>query len=71
MFLVDFGGVFGTLDLRKLVSRISEVLIFKNSSFSCLGCLFVDFVTFWDALGARFGSKHGAKMRSKFDQKVE
>ena len=35
-FLVDF-GVFGTLDPRKLVSRVSEVLIFKNSSFSCLG----------------------------------
>ena len=69
-FLVDFGGVFGTLDPRKLVSRVSEVLISKKSCFSCLGGLVVDNVTFWDAFGNNVGNQLGARIGSKIIQKI-
>ena len=59
--LAEFGGVSGTLGPSRWVFRVSEVLIFKNSSFSCLGWLFVDFVMFWGALGSHFGNQNGAK----------
>ena len=32
-FLVDFGGVFGTLDLQKWVCGVSDVLFYKKSHF--------------------------------------
>ena len=65
-FLVDFWGVCGTLDPLKWMSRISEVLISKVLTFSCLGWLFGDFVTFWDAFGKNFGSQSATNMTSHF-----
>ena len=40
---MDFGGVLGTLDLQKSVSRLGEVLFFRNSPFSELNQFWSDF----------------------------
>ena len=70
-FLVDFGGVFGTLGPWFWVFRVGETRFFKISFFSCLDWFFCDLGRFWGGLGGHFGSQRATKMASKFDQKNE
>ena len=57
-FLVDFGGVFGTLGPWFWVFRVGETRFFKISFFFMFGLIFL---WFWEVLGWFWGSFWGPK----------
>ena len=61
-FLVDFSGVFGTLDLQKWGFGVGEVLIFKKSHFFDQVWFGSDFCMIDGGFGDDFGSQNDAKM---------
>ena len=61
-FWVDFGGVFGTLDLQKWSCGVGEVLFFKKSPFFDLIWFVSDFLMILGGFREDFGSQNGAKM---------
>ena len=61
-FWVDFGGVFGTLDLQKWGCGVGEVLFFKKSPFFDQIWFGSDFCMNLGGFGEHFGSQNDAKM---------
>ena len=50
---------------------VGEVLVFRNSRFSCQIRFWIDFLMILGGFGSHFGSQNGAKPDSKIDQKFE
>ena len=69
-FWLTFGGVLGSLDPPKWVSRLGEVLFFEKSGFSGQMRFWVDFLwifeRFWSVFGIGKPSKNEAKNATYF-----
>ena len=69
-FWLTFGGVLGSLDPPKWVSRLGEVLFFEKSSFSSQIRFWVDFLwileRFWSVFGWENPQKNEAKNATYF-----
>ena len=64
-FLVNFGSVFGSLNLQKWCSRVGAVLFLRKSGFSDQVRLWMDIFMIVDGLGDHFGNQFGIKIASK------